>query len=53
MLKKKFFSYEFLKNIENNFLKDAEVFLLKNLNVLFKLQIPFSKPLINLSIILW
>lgn len=26
MLKKKFFSYEFLKNIENNFLKDAEVF---------------------------
>lgn len=35
MLKKKIFSYEFLKNIENNFLKDAEVFLLKNLNVLF------------------
>lgn len=26
MLKKKFFSYEFLKNIKNNFLKDAEVF---------------------------
>ena len=26
MLKKKFFSYEFFKNIENKFLKDAEVF---------------------------